>query len=83
MFVGLFAADPYGKGVLGIVRSKGRPAAAGFAGRFAVLDTGRYREFWLSIGSAAGVWHGMFGLGAGLRMGHVWLPAEAVAGSLY
>ena len=28
-----FAADPFLKGVLGVARSKGRPSAAGFAGR--------------------------------------------------
>ena len=56
-FGGPFAADPLREGVLSGVRSQGRPAAAGFAGRFAVLDTGARREkIWLAIGAAARVW---------------------------
>ena len=52
-----WAADPFSEDVLDGPRSKGRPSAAGFAGRFAVLDTGDRREkIWLAIGAAARVW---------------------------
>ena len=48
---------PVREGLLDLPRSQGRPAAAGFAGRFAVLDTATGREkIWLAIGAAAGVW---------------------------
>ncbi|MEU0270209.1 hypothetical protein, partial [Nocardioides sp. NPDC006303] len=35
----VWAADPFLEGLLDEPRSQGRPSAAGFAGRFAVLDT--------------------------------------------
>jgi hypothetical protein len=40
----VWAADPCLEGVLDRPRSQGRPSAAGYAGRFAVLDTGARRE---------------------------------------
>ena len=73
---------PVTDGVLNGSWSKGRPSAAGFAGRFAVistssihrLDTGLRREFWLYIGSAAGCGAESYGLGTGLgsRTGRSW-----------
>ncbi|MDR7313491.1 hypothetical protein J2S40_004549 [Nocardioides luteus] len=51
---------PFREGLLDPSRSQGRPSAAGFAGRFAVLDTGTGREkTWLAIGAAARVWRGV------------------------
>ena len=53
----MWAADPFLEGLLDLTRSQGRPPGAGFAGRFAVLDTGPGREKdWLVIGAAARVW---------------------------
>ena len=53
------AADPFLEGLLDLTRRQGRPAAAGYAGRYAVLDSGPDREkIWLIIGVAAPVWPG-------------------------
>ena len=46
----VWAADPFLEGLLDPIRRQGRPSGAGFAGRFAVLDSGPDRERfgWLS-----------------------------------
>jgi hypothetical protein len=59
-----WAADPFLEGLLDLLRRQGRPSGAGFAGRFAVLDSGPDREkISLDIGAAARVWRSGFMLG--------------------
>ena len=67
VFSGLgWAADPFLEGLLDLDRRQGRPSGAGFAGRFAVLDSGPDREkIWLAIGAAARVWRSGILLGTG------------------
>ena len=57
---------PVFEGLLDLDRRQGRPSGAGFAGRFAVLDSGPDREkIWLAIGAAARVWRSGFMSGTG------------------